>query len=126
MRLLKFTMYLFYRYYAKGARQSIPYFSALCAVVLLIYIHIFQLLIIFDSVNLLPMRKDDLRIVKYGKVALFLLPIFFLVAYLIKPRDLRKAVYDEEKVRKGGIYLVVYIIFSILLLFVLMFVFSKA
>jgi hypothetical protein len=72
------------------------------------------------------MRKDDLRIVKYGKVALFLLPIFFLVAYLIKPRDLRKAVYDEEKVRKGGIYLVVYIIFSILLLFVLMFVFSKA
>jgi len=126
MKTLKFVMYLFYRYYNKGGTRRIPYFSALCAVVFLIYIHIFQLLIILDKVSLLPMQKNDLRIEKYGKLALFLLPIFLIVAYLIKPSELKTLQYDSEKVRKGGVNLIIYIVANIILLFVLMFALSKA
>lgn len=124
MKQLKFVMFLFYKYYSKGGTQRIPYFSALCATVFLIYIHIFQLLIILDKVNLLPMQSEDIKIVKYLKLAAFLLPIFFVVGFAVKESDL-KTVYDEEKVRKGGTYLIFYIIFSVILLFVLMFALGK-
>ena len=125
MKTLKFVMYLFYRYYNKGGTKRIPYFSALSAVVFLIYIHIFQLLIILNKVNLLPMQKYDLRIEKYGKLALFLLPIFLIVAFIVKPSELKKLQYNDEKKRKGEVSLIIYITANIILLFVFMFSFSK-
>jgi hypothetical protein len=125
MKTLKFTMYIFYRYYSKGGTKRIPFFSTLCATVFLIYLHIFQLLIIFDAVDLLPMSKDNSKIVNYGKFALFTLPIFLIVASLVKEEDLRSARYDIKKVRRGGVNLVIYSITSFVLLFVLMFAFTK-
>lgn len=122
MKTLKFVMYILYRYYSKGGTKRIPYFSALCAVVFLIYIHIFQILIILDAVgDILPMNKDDTQITKYWKLALFLLPVFLIVAYLVKPKDLENVSYDENKVKRGGVYLIVYSIISFILLFVLAF-----
>lgn len=125
MKVLRFVIYIFYRYYSKGGTKRIPYFSALCAVVFLIYIHLFQLLILIDQVNLLPLRSNDSKIEKYGKVALFFLPIFFLVYSLIKPSDIQNFRYPIEKVKRGGIFLIVYIIASLTLLFILMFVFAR-
>jgi hypothetical protein len=125
MKTLKFIMYLFYRYYNKEGTKRIPYFSALCAVVFLIYIHIFQALIILGKVSLLPMQKDDLRIEKYIKLALFLLPIFLIVAYLVKPSDLKTLRYEEGKLKRGSTSLIIYVITNFILLFVLMFAFSK-
>ena len=126
MKTFQFVMYLFYKYYSKGGTKQIPYFSALCAVVMLIYIHIFQVLIVLDKVDLLPMKKGDTRIDKYWKLALFLLPIFFIISFLVKPSDLKNLTYNEEKVKRGGVYLVMYIIFNTVLLFALMFAFSKS
>jgi hypothetical protein len=125
MRTLKFVMFIFYRYYSKGGTKQIPYFSALCATVFLIYLHIFQLLIIFDSVDLLPMKKDNDRMTNYLKFALFSAPIFLIIAFLIKERDLKLLEYDNQKIRRGGVYLVIYLITSFLLLFVLAFMFTK-
>jgi hypothetical protein len=126
MKTLKFIMFILYRYYSKGGTKHIPYFSALCAVVFLIYIHIFQVLIIFNKVDdILPMNEHDARITKYWKLALFLLPIFFIVAALVKPKDLENLSYDERKIRRGGIFLIIYSITSFVLLFVLAFIFEK-
>jgi hypothetical protein len=126
MRLLRFVMFLFYRYYSKGGTYRIPYFSALSATIFLIYIHIFQLLIIMHRVDWLPMYVSDTRLVKYGKLALLLLPIFFIITFLVKEKDLRNAAYNDDKIRRGGSYLIAYIMSSVILLFVLMFVFAKA
>ncbi len=123
--MLKFVMFLFYRYYSKGGTFRIPYFSALCATVFLIYIHIFQVLIILRKVDWLPMIKGDLRIINYGKLALFLLPVFLIVGLMVKERDLKNVRYDEQRIKKGGIFLIIYIIITILLLFTLMFLFKK-
>lgn len=125
MRQVKFVMFLFYKYYSKGGTHRIPYFSALCATVFLIYIHVFQLLIILDKVDLLPMQAEDVKIVKYFKLAAFLLPIFLIIGYMVRESDLKTTVYDEEKIRKGGVYLILYIVFSVILLFVLMFALGK-
>lgn len=126
MKTLNFVMYLFYKYYSKGGTKRIPYFSALCATVFLIYIHIFQILIVANAVDVLPMKKENSRVLNYGMLALFLLPIFFVVSYLVKERDLRNQHYDESKMKRGGIYLVVYAITSFILLFVLMFAFTTS
>jgi len=123
MQLIKFVMFLFYRYYSKGGTFRIPYFSALCAVVFLIYIHIFQLLIIFNAVDLLPMRSQNTRISNYAKLATFLSPLFFIIHFLIKEDDLKKLTYDDSKIKKGGIMLIGYIILSFALLMSLMFLF---
>jgi len=64
--------------------------------------------------------------VKYGKLALFLLPILLLVSFLVRERDLQHTDYDEDKIKRGGKFLIAYIILSVVLLFVLMFTFSKA
>ena len=121
MKYLKFVMFLFYRYYSKGGTSGIPYFSALCAVVFLVYLHIFQLLIIFNGVTLLPMNPGDHKGLKYLKLACFLLPFFLLVGLLVKEKDLRDAEYDEGKIKRGGVYLVIYIVSSFVLLIMLAF-----
>lgn len=126
MKLLKFTMFLFYRYYSKGRSKGSAYFSALCAVVLLIYMHVFQILIVLDKVDeIIPLKKDDDPDIKDLKMGLFLLPFFLIVRYLVKPKDLRVAKYDEDKVRRSGIYLVIYCILSFVLLFALAYVFAR-
>lgn len=120
MKLLKFVMFLFYRYYSKGGTHRIPYFSALCATVFLIYIHIFQILIILGKVDeVLPMEADDAKIIKYIKLGLFLLPLFLVIGYLVKERELKELTYDESAIKKGGLALVAYIISSVVLLLVL-------
>jgi len=122
MKLLKFVMFLFYRYYSKGGTFRIPYFSALCAVVFLIYLHIFQLLILFNGISLLPMNPNDNKGLKYIKLAGFLLPVFLIIGLLVKEKELKNADYAEAKVKRGGMFLVIYIVLSFSLLMVLAFI----
>ncbi|HYD21461.1 MAG TPA: hypothetical protein VEB40_08305 [Flavipsychrobacter sp.] len=119
MKTLKFVIYLFHNYYSKGGTKRIPYFSALLATAFLVYIHIFQVLIILDKVHLLPMRMDNERIVNYLKFALFLSPIVIIISLLVKKQDVMEAAYSARKVKTGSILLLVYIIVNVVLLFVL-------
>lgn len=126
MKVLKFIMFLFYRYYSKGGTKNIPYFSALCAVVFLFYVHVFQLLIVLNKVYILGLNnKEYLRIEKYGKLALFLLPVFLLVSLLVKPGDLIIMRHSEEKIERGNKFLVMYVVGNISLLFLLMLLVPK-
>ena len=118
-------MYILYRYYSRGGKEQTPYFSVLCAVVFLIYIHLFQLLIVFDIMDWLPFAKTDTKDEKFLKMALVMLPIFLMVFLLVRPSELRALRYDPETTRKGGVRLVIYGILNIILLFVLMIAFSK-
>jgi len=45
--------------------------------------------------------------------------LLLIIALLVKERDLRDAEYDEDKIRTGGRWLVVYIVLSFVLTFVL-------
>lgn len=113
MKTIKFVAYLFYRYYSSsGPRKDIPYFSTLGALALLFYIHVVQLLILLNMMNIIPVQNDDTRVAKFFKIALFLLPIFLLFLAFIRKSELQSLQYDEQKVKRGYIYLVIYIVFS--------------
>ena len=125
MKTLYFVMYLLYRYYSKGGTKDIPYFSALCAVVFLIYIHIFQILILLNKAILISIKENDQRMTKYIFLGLLLLPIGYTIYTLAKPSVVMKLQYSAEKIKRGNTNLIIYIISNIILLFAMMFLFRK-
>lgn len=93
---------LFYRYYSKGNTKAIPYFSTLCAMVMLLGLHIFQLLILFNKTNILPAHSNNTRAQNYVIIALCLIPLFFLTSFLIPKKVLQRMEYDDEKIKRGS------------------------
>lgn len=117
MKVIKFVAFLFYRYYSTGGTRRIPYFSTLCALAMMFYIHLFQILILIDRVeDIIPGGSNETRPIKYLKMGLFFLPIFLLLAYFIRKKELAQMNYDRLIVRKGYFYLVGYLILSFAIL----------
>lgn len=124
MSILRFVMYILFRYYSKGKYEHNPYFSSLLFVVFLIYLHILQILTFFGQVDqLLPFNRDESEGVINWKAVIIVACIFLIVVYLVRPGDLKKLEYDAKKVKRGGIYLVIYAATSMILFFVLAWVF---
>lgn len=121
MKVIKFVAFLFYRYYSTGGTRRVPYFSTLCALAMIVYIHLFQILILINRVDdIIPGSGDEARIIKYLRMALFFAPIFLLLAFLIKKEELKKMNYDKHVIRKGYFALVLYVIISFAVLILLM------
>ncbi len=125
MKTIKFIGYLFYRYYSKGSRANIPYFSALCSMTLLGFFHLMQLLIVLDRVDLIPTEKTNNIWIKRLIMFLTMLPIYLIMTRLFKKEDIaplkEKYDYNWDKVFSGNVWLIVYSITSFALVFVLTF-----
>jgi hypothetical protein len=119
MKTLKFVAYLFYRYYSIGPRARIPYFSTLCSLVLLLYIHLTQVLLIFNATSVVPVDGSQAKIGNWLKMALFLLPFFLFVRLLVKQEELKKLSYNENKVKRGYIFLIIYIVASFTIMIII-------
>jgi hypothetical protein len=113
---MRFVAYLFYRYYSTGPTKDIPYFSTLCALVMLLGLHIFQVLVLFDKVSILPTSTRNTRAENFIVIALCLIPIFLLMAFLIRKSDLQEMNYEESKIKRGNMLLIIYVVSSIALL----------
>ena len=119
MKTIKFIAFLFYRYYSTGPTKDIPYFSTLCALVMISVIHLFQILILFDAMYLVPTDGSQRKIENFLIMGLFLIPFFLLFRLLIKETELKEMVYEKEKIRRGYIGLIFYISISFVLLILL-------
>ena len=123
MKTIKFVGYLFYRYYSKGSRDNIPYFSTICSMTLIGFMHFMQVLILLDKVELIPIKSSDHNLVKRIIIFFVMLPIYLLMTQLFRKKDIEplKENYDYnwDKVFKGNVWLVRYIILSFALIFVL-------
>jgi hypothetical protein len=115
MKTFRFVAYLFYRYYSTGPTKDIPYISTLCALTMLFGLHFFQIIALFDLKNLLPGNQFN-RIQGYGIMAIYCTLILLLASRLVKRSALEQAKYAEQKIKRGNLYLIVYIIVSILLI----------
>jgi hypothetical protein len=74
--------------------------------------HVAQIFILFNWIKILPQgHKSELS--TWLKMALFIAPIFLLLALLIKKPNVDSQVYSENKIKKGYLWLIVYIIVSI-------------
>lgn len=116
MKTIRFVAYLFYRYYSTGATKDIPYVSTLCAMVMLLGLHIFQLIVLFGLVDFVPAKVTNSRGKNFAIIALCLIPIFLILSLLIKKTDLKGMHYDAQKVKQGNLNLIIYIALSILLI----------
>ena len=117
MKTIKFAAYLFYRYYSSGATRAIPYFSTLCAMATLIFLHLMQLLLLTNLYNtIIPSNSIHNRWERYLFWALVAIPIFLFLQLLIRESDLKKLSYSSEKIKKGNVLLIIYFIATMALL----------
>jgi hypothetical protein len=122
MKTIKFVAFLFYRYYSTGSTKDIPYVSTLCALVMLLGLHIFQLLVLINKVNLIPTSIKNTRLENFGLIAMYLIPLFMLMIFFIRKSELKEMSFEESKIKKGNIFLIIYIIASIALLLLIIFI----
>lgn len=121
MKLLRFIFYLFYRYYsAKGGQTHIAYFSTLMAVTMLIVFHIFQILILTNNMDLLMISKKNNRVENYFGAVLVLVPILVFLAFLVKESTIKNLSFSEDIIKRGNVFLLIYIISSFCLTVLLM------
>lgn len=114
MRVIKFIAFLFYRYYSTGGTRRIPYFSTLGALVMMLYIHLFQILILINRVDdIIPGGGNEARPIKYLKMALFF-------ALFIKKKELQQMAYSPSTIKKGYVWLILYLVASFTVLILLM------
>lgn len=116
MDTIKFTAFLFYRYYSRGKNYGISYVNTILALSMLFFLNLFAVLILLNIPNIIPSFDKLHRLKSFFKMAFFLLPIALLFILIIKKSILDKANYNELKIRRGNIYLICYIILSIALL----------
>jgi hypothetical protein len=119
MKVLKFVAFLFYRYYSTGPTKDIPYFSTLCALVMLLVLHIFQILVLFNIFGFYPIGIGHKRWVNFLIIAACLTPVFLVMSVLIPKSYLETTHYEESIIRRGNIALVCYIICSMALVILL-------
>jgi hypothetical protein len=116
MKLVKFLAYLFYRYFSEsGPRRDIPYFCTLLSLTLLFYLHLLQISILLTRMGIIPINNADGRTVRFGKMALIMLPIFLVFLALIRKSKLKLMRYEERRVKKAYVFLLVYILLSVTL-----------
>jgi hypothetical protein len=123
MKTIKFVGYLFYRYYSKGPRAGIPYFSTMGSMTLLGFMHLMQILILLNKVDLIQRNSTDDGLTKRIIIFFVMLPIYFLMTRLFKKSDIEplKEKYDKhwDKVFSGNVWLIIYCILSFTLIIVL-------
>ena len=67
---------------------------------------------------LVPTDGKQTKIGNWITMALFLLPIFFMFRFIIKENDLKEMEYEEQKIKRGNLWLISYIILSFVLLII--------
>ena len=124
MKTLKFAAFLFYRYYSGGKRpDTTPHFRTVLSLTFIGFIHLFQLLIILDKVNLIPIGEADGKMYKRWVMFCIMFPIAIVVALLFPKKEMvsLQSLYQDkpELIRKGNRILIVYIVVNFCLIFLL-------
>jgi hypothetical protein len=120
MKTLKFAAYLLYEYYSSGPSRDIKYLYTITSLTVLAYLHILQIVLVFDIEGILP-KKNENKWIDWLTMLILILPILLFFRFLIKERDLKAMQYSKEVKRIGYLNLIVYGIASFGLLMVIAF-----
>lgn len=88
--LMKFVMYLLYKYYLKGPTGSVAYIKTVGTMVFLVFILVLDVLILTNNEHLFLFKDGDSRSLKYLKLALYTLPIFLFFLIFFKEKTIAK------------------------------------
>lgn len=116
---MKYIIYLFYRYYNKGATIRIPYESSVFAVLLLIFINVFTLLILFipTFTRIIFSNQSKTELYIYSLIGTFL--GYLIVSKLFPEKEILKMNDISKNLKLHTFFLFFYIIFSFIILMIL-------
>jgi succinate-acetate transporter protein len=117
-KLFEFITYLFYRYYNKGSTKVIAYESALIAVSALIFLNVFAILMFLkiDTSWISKIEQDYGKTIKLISGLFLILPQYFILKFTLRKEEVIKKKIDLQRAKKLNIFLILYIVFSVLLL----------
>lgn len=120
MATLRFIGYLLYRHYKKVKYNSVPYFSTICAMTLLAFFHVMQILILTNTAaQVITYKQTDDLMTKRLAILWVMLPIGLTLCFLLPKKLLNELKYEDVKVRRGYIYLITYGIISFAMIFII-------
>ena len=110
-------LFLFYSYYNKGSAKNIAYQSSMIALIMTLFLNIFFVLIATGLAGKYFKNSIDFTTwQKYIVGFIIFIPIYWLLKTMFKKEDVLKIEMTESKMKKGYFIVVVYIIFSIMML----------
>jgi hypothetical protein len=110
-------LFLFYSYYDKGSTKSIAYQSSIIALIMTLFLNIFSVIISMGLAGKYLKNSVDLTIWhKYIIGFVIFIPIYWLLKTMFKKEDVLKIEMTESNKKKGYFIIIVYIIFSIMML----------
>ncbi len=116
MKTIKFTAYLFYRYYSKHIDYYGKYGHTIMSLVILLFLHLIQLLLFINNSTIFSYFLSPNKLADIINFALLLSPGIILFLVFLRESDLQTMSYDDALIKKGNIYLIAYIILSMALL----------
>lgn len=125
MKTIKFVVCLFYKYYSTGPTKDIPFVTTMCALVMIMGMHMFQILIITKNMYIIPTERYRSREENYFIIALYSAPLFLIAALIILMSDYKKCKYPKDVMKRGYRNLIIYIVFEMALLIFLAEMFRK-
>lgn len=117
IRLIRFVLFLFYKYYKIGPQAEIAYYSSVLSFLALIFMNTVALLGFLDVGlhNILPYEITDEKWMQYLKVTIFIIfPGYFIISLFFKKETIKNLEYDEAKIALGKILLPIYVVASII------------
>jgi hypothetical protein len=110
-------LFLFYRYYDKGSTKNVAYFSAITALLMVLFLNVYSFLI-FTKIdeNYLTFQENTPRWQKYAVVLFIVLPIYWVMIRVFKKDDILKVTMDNCSIKRGYILAVAYITLSVAVL----------
>ena len=122
IRLIKFVLFLFYKYYKVGPKADIAYLSTITSFLTLLFLNMVALLGVLNIGihNIIPYEASDEKWMQYLKIAVYMfLPSYFIISLFFKKETIKNLEYDDAKIALGKILLPIYVVASIIVAVIL-------
>jgi hypothetical protein len=122
---MKYIVYLFYRYYNKGATIRIPYESAMIAILLLLLINMLSLMLLLIPDTTKILVGNHTKAESYLYSAIIVAIGYFLLSKLVPKNELLQFKSIPKNVKLHGWILCLYVISSVIFLMFMIIVTGK-
>lgn len=113
-----------YFYYSKGQTRSIPYFSTISLLVLMLFIHLLQIGVVLKrfygiEVEIAPMPGETPRAFKYLLLALYFTPVYICLTFAFPIEKLKQPSLEQAQLKRYRNYFFIYAFLNLCILILL-------